>query len=143
MHNNSQYSFPYDIQIFDTDCYGVMWHGSHTKWFEMGRVKLLEKLTGQHLKDFSDEHDIIFPVYEQQFKYLKQVKFGDTLSYETSIELALPRMIFTQRAYLLDKLGKTNDEKVLAIDCQTIITPITTSGRICRKLPDNLTKALS
>lgn len=140
MNNNLEYCFPYDIQIFDTDCYGVMWHGSHTKWFEMGRVKLLEKLTGQHLKDFSDAHDLIFPVYEQQFKYLKQVKFGDTLSYETSVELALPRMIFTQRAFLIEK---STSEKTIAIDCQTIITPITSAGRICRKLPENLTKALS
>ena len=134
----TQYDFVYDIQIFDTDCYGVMWHGSHTKWFEMGRVKLLEKLTGEHLKTFSDTYDIIFPVYEQHFKYLKQVRFGEQLSYETSVEMALPRMIFTQQAYVVQITG----EKTLVIDCQTIITPISTSGRLCRKLPEHLTVAI-
>ena len=32
-----------DVQIFDTDCFGVMWHGAYVKWLELGRVKLMEE----------------------------------------------------------------------------------------------------
>ncbi|MEZ4573432.1 MAG: hypothetical protein R2857_00650 [Vampirovibrionales bacterium] len=55
------YSFEYDVQIFDTDCYGVIWHGAYVKWLEMGRVDMLKHLDID-LKQMSDAHDIVFPL---------------------------------------------------------------------------------
>ena len=37
-----EHTLDIDVQIFDTDCFGVMWHGAYIKWLELGRVKLME-----------------------------------------------------------------------------------------------------
>lgn len=128
----------YDVQIFDTDCYGVMWHGAYTKWLEMGRVRYLEQ-TGLTMKQLSDDHDVIFPVVEQQFKYLKSAYPSDKLRFETRMQYARPRMTFLQNVYRESPDG-ADAEQVFA--STTIIVPISSTGKVYRTLPDVLTGKL-
>lgn len=127
-----EFEFEYDVQIFDTDCYGVVWHGSYTKWLEYCRVKLLDQL-GLNLKDLSDHHDIIFPVVEQTFRFKKSAKFGQKLLFKTRIATQQPKIMFYQDVY-------RDTEQVL----ETIATilPISTSGKVLRKWPDVLCNGL-
>ena len=90
-----EYSFNYDVHIFDTDCYGVVWHGAYTKWLEMGRVNLF-KTIDVDIKQMSDEHDIIFPVTEQNVRFKAPARFGDVLRLTTWVKPDQPKLIFFQ-----------------------------------------------
>jgi acyl-CoA thioester hydrolase len=80
-----EYSFNYDVHIFDTDCYGVVWHGSYAKWLEMGRVNLF-KTIDLDMTEMSSKHDIVFPVTEQNIRFKASARFGDVLRLNTRVE---------------------------------------------------------
>jgi acyl-CoA thioester hydrolase len=130
-----QHEFEYDVQIFDTDCYGVVWHGSYTKWLEYCRVKLLDNL-GLSLKWLSDEHDVIFPVVEQTFRFKRSAKFGQKLLFKTRLDPQQPKLIFYQDVY------RNDDSTEQVLETVATILPISSSGKVHRKWPGVLAKQL-
>ena len=82
-----------DVQIFDTDCFGVMWHGSYIKWLELGRVKLMES-KGIKLSKPGDMEGYIYPVVEQNLKYKAPGPYQDNLTLTTVLEIQGPKFLF-------------------------------------------------
>ena len=120
--------YHYTVQIFDTDCYGVMWHGAYVKWLELSRIQfLLER--GINLKTLGDEHDVIFPVVEQNFKFHKSTKFMEELVFETTLQVQEPRLTFTQKVYR---------DETLVFEATTLNLLVNHKGKVYRKLPEVL-----
>lgn len=84
-----------EVQIFDTDCYGVMWHGAYTKWLEMGRVAYLKR-RGIVLSKPSDPNGHVYPVVAQQFAFRSPARMGDVLTLGTTLTLEGRRLLFSQ-----------------------------------------------
>ena len=125
----------FDIQIFDTDCYGVMWHGAYTKWLEMGRVKHLEAM-GVSMDPPGQPGGFVFPVTEQRFKFLAPGKMGDDVVLETTVEQAGFQLKFLQ------SVTNTSSEKKL-IDVETTVVVLNTDWQLQRRLPEHIQVALA
>ncbi len=128
------YSFNYDVHIFDTDCYGIVWHGAYTKWLEMGRVNLF-KTIDVDMKQMSDEHDIIFPVVEQNLKFKASARFGDVLRLTTWIKPDQPKLIFYQ------EIQELHSDKLI-IDARTDVVTMNSQNKMYRRFPDILQQKL-
>lgn len=123
-----EYSFNYDVHIFDTDCYGVVWHGAYTKWLEMGRVNFFKNLDID-MKQMSDEHDIIFPVTEQNVRFKASARFGDVLRLTTTVKKNSPKLVFYQDVQDL------HSEKLI-IEARTDVVMINGQGKMYRRFPE-------
>jgi acyl-CoA thioester hydrolase len=123
-----------DVNIFDTDCFGVMWHGAYTKWLEMGRVKLLEG-QGLKLSKPNDPEGWIYPVVEQNFKFKSAAWYGDKLTLTTRLAMDGYKMVFLQnfRSHNTDKITLEAVTTVVILDAQ---------WRVQRRLPDVIIQAL-
>lgn len=130
-----EYSFNFDVHIFDTDCYGVVWHGSYAKWLEMGRVNFFKTLLDLDMKDMSDNHDIVFPVTEQNVRFKRSARFGDVLRLTTWVNPENPKLIFLQ------EVRDLHSDKLI-IETRTDVVMINTQGRMYRKFPDIIEKKL-
>ena len=113
----------------DTDSYGVVWHGAYTKWFEEGRVGIVEML-GLELEKLEQEH-ILFPVVEMNVRYKSSAKMNERIIIETEISEVSPLCVtFEHRVTekttgTLRTLAKTS---IVAINSET--------GKLYRKMPD-------
>ncbi len=123
-----------DVQIFDTDCYGVMWHGSYLKWMEMGRVKLLEQ-NGVKLSKPGDPEGYIYPVVEQTLKFRTPANYQDHLTLLTSLEIAPPKLIFHQSFYN-HTTGK------IAMEASTHNLILDAQWKVLRRLPAEILNKL-
>jgi acyl-CoA thioester hydrolase len=123
-----------DVNVFDTDCYGVMWHGAYTKWLEMGRVKLLEAQGYTFSKPGAPEC-LIFPVVEQNLKYRRPAPYGDQLTLSTQVALQGYKLIFTQsfRSHQTDQITLEATTTVVTVDAQ---------WKLQRRLPERLKEIL-
>jgi acyl-CoA thioester hydrolase len=128
------HSMEQDVNIFDTDCFGVMWHGAYTKWLEMGRVKLLEG-QGLKLSRPNDPEGWIYPVVEQNFKFKSAAWYGDKLTLTTRLAMDGYKMVFLQnfRSHNTDKITLESVTTVVVLDAQ---------WRVQRRLPDVIIQAL-
>ena len=131
-----EYSFNYDVHIFDTDCYGVVWHGAYTKWLEMGRVNYFKNLLNLDLKEMSDEHDIVCPVTEQTFRFKRPSRMGDVLRLTTRLELEPPKLIFLQEVLNI------HTDKV-ALEARTEVVLINSQGKMYRRYPEFVEEKLN
>ncbi len=129
------YSFNYDVHIFDTDCYGVVWHGSYTKWLEMGRVNFFKTLMDLDMKEASDKHDIIFPVTEQTIRFKKSGRLGDVLRLTTWVEPDSPKLVFHQ------EIRNLHTDRVL-VEAKTDVVMINSEGRMYRRFPEMVAEKL-
>ncbi len=127
-----------DVHIFDTDCYGVMWHGAYIKWLEMGRVELL-KQCGQQLSmpnDSSPDSDtLIYPVVEQNLKFKSPARLNDPLVLTTSVEIQGHKLVFSQNF-----TQKTSDKLVL--EAVTTCVVLNENWKPYRKVPEPLLSSL-
>jgi acyl-CoA thioester hydrolase len=128
------HSMEQDVNIFDTDCFGVMWHGAYTKWLEMGRVKLLE---GQGLKLSmpNDPEGWIYPVVEQNFKFKSAAWYGDKLTLTTRLAMDGYKMVFLQN------FRSQNTDKI-TLEAVTTVVVLDAQWRVQRRLPDVIVQAL-
>ncbi len=74
----------FKVQYFDTDAYGVVWHGSYLRWMEIGRVDLLEKY-GLQIEKLQNEKNVVMPVIELDIKYKHGAKLMDEVVLLTKI----------------------------------------------------------
>lgn len=115
----------------DTDSYGVVWHGSYTKWFEAARVGLVEQL-GFELETL-ENNNILFPVVEMNIRYKSSAKMNERIIIKTHIKEVKPVSItFEHNVY-------EKATEVLRVNAQTTIVVINSqTGKMYRKMPEDL-----
>jgi len=123
-----------DVNIFDTDCFGVMWHGAYTKWLEMGRVQLFES-QGLKLSKPGDAGGWIYPVIEQNLKYKTAAQYQDRLTLTTRLAIDGYKLLFHQtfRSHATDKITLEAVTTVVVLDMQ---------WKLQRHLPEIITSSL-
>lgn len=129
-----QHVMDLDVQIFDTDCFGVMWHGAYIKWLEMGRVRLLEQ-HGVLLSKPDDANGYIYPVVEQNLRYKAPAKYQDKLMLMTSLEINPPRLIFHQSVY-----NKTLEKVCLEAETHNMV--LDANWKVQRRIPEAILNKL-
>ena len=123
-----------DVNVFDTDCFGVMWHGAYTKWMEIGRVKLLEA-QGLYLSKPNDAQGYVYPVVEQNFKFKTAAPFGDKLLLNTRMNVDGYKLIFHQQFH-------NQDTDKITLDATTTVVVLDSNWKLQRRLPEALREAL-
>jgi len=123
-----------DVNIFDTDCFGVMWHGAYTKWMEMGRVKLFES-QGLFLSKPNDPEGYIYPVVEQNLKYKTSAPYGDKLTMSTRLSVDGYKLYFHQ------SFRSHNTEKI-TLEAITTVVVLDANWKLQRRLPKAVTDVL-
>lgn len=123
-----------DVNIFDTDCFGVMWHGAYAKWLEMGRVKLFES-QGLILSKPNEPEGLIYPVIEQNLKYKTAAQYQDKLTLTTRVAVDGYKLIFFQnfRSHNTDKI---------TLEAVTTVVVLDTQWKLQRRLPEVILNAL-
>lgn len=113
------HSLELDVNIFDTDCFGVMWHGAYTKWLEMGRVQLFES-QGLKLSRPNEPDGFIYPVIEQNLKYKTAAQYQDRLALTTRLGIDGYKLMFYQnfRSHQTDKITLEAVTTVVVLDAQ-------------------------
>lgn len=115
----------------DTDSYGVVWHGSYTKWFEAARVGLLE-MTGLELGEL-ENNDILFPVVEMNIRYKSSAKMNEKIIIKTKVSKLTPLSItFEHNVFEKETqtLRVTSNTTIVAINSKT--------GKLYRRLPEDI-----
>lgn len=130
----AEYRFNFDVHIFDTDCFGVMWHGAYTKWLEMGRVNLF-KSVGVPVTGPDAEEGFIFPVVEQTFRYRAPARYGDILTLTTRATPSGHKLIFHQECRNLQS------DKV-TMEATTTIVLVDRSWKPARRIPAEILEKL-
>lgn len=135
------YRFSWDVQVFDTDAYGVMWHGAITKWLEQGRVDWLKKagvaLIDPHRPPTPEDNHpcpYIFPVTHQQVVYKAPARLHDTLRLSTWVGITKNRWQFVQQTH---RLGAESTE-TLTIAAITECATLDLTWRPIRAIPETL-----
>jgi len=123
-----------DVHIFDTDCYGVMWHGAYVKWLEMGRVELL-KQCGLQLTAPSDADGFIYPVVNQSFRFRAPGRLNDRLQLTTTVAIEGHKLVFTQ--YFTH-----SQSNQLVMEAETTCVVLNPQWKPYRKIPEVLASAL-
>ncbi len=129
-----EYRFNLDVHIFDTDCYGVMWHGAYTKWLEMARVNFL-KAHGIELSPPDDPEGYVYPVVEQHLKFRSPARMGDVLTLSTTAEIQGHKIIFHQEFCQLE-----TDKPV--VQAETTCMVLDSRWKPFRKIPATLAEKL-
>lgn len=123
-----------DVNIFDTDCFGVMWHGSYTKWMEIGRVKLFES-QGVFLSKPGERAGYVYPVIEQNFKFRSSAPYGDKLLMTTRLAVEGYKLQFYQT------FRSQNTDKI-TVEAVTTVVVVDADWKLQRRLPDSLVRIL-
>jgi acyl-CoA thioester hydrolase len=124
-----------DIHVFDTDCYGVMWHGAYAKWMEIGRVKLLEE-KGFVFSMPGDPEGIIFPVTSQQYTFKAPASYGKPLCLTTKLAVQRYKLHFLQ--VFTDK-----QTAQIVMEASTTVVTLNANWKVNRKLPESLHTVLT
>lgn len=115
----------------DTDSYGVVWHGSYTKWFEAARVGVVEQL-GLELETL-ESRNILFPVVEMNIRYKSSAKMNERIIIKTHIKEVKPVSITFEHNVYEKKTG------VLRVNaCTTIVAINSETGKVYRRIPEEL-----
>jgi acyl-CoA thioester hydrolase len=123
-----------DVNVFDTDCFGVMWHGSYTKWLEIGRVKLLES-RGLHLSKPGEPGGWIYPVVEQNFKFKSPALYADKLTLTTRLAIEGYKLFFTQ-------VFKSQTTERVTMEALTVVVVVDADWKVQRRLPESILQGL-
>lgn len=123
-----------DVNIFDTDCFGVMWHGAYTKWMELGRVKLFED-RGLTLSKPDEPNGYIYPVVEQNLRFKNPAPYQEQLTLTTRLSINGYKLVFTQ-TFQSKNSGKTTLEAV------TTVVVLDTTWKLQRKIPECILMSL-
>ena len=86
------------VRFGEVDSMGIVWHGNYVKYIEEGRESFGHRYGISYL-DFQ-AHGLMAPVVSMEFKYKKQVRYGDRLIVETDyIDDEAAKLIFRFRIY--------------------------------------------
>lgn len=105
------------VYFEDTDAGGILYHGSHMRFFERGRTEFLRDLgISQSLTaDRTDPNALLFVVRRFAIEYKKPGFLDDLLTVETEIaEIYGPRFTVAQRLLRETDLIASADVEVIA-----------------------------
>ena len=105
-----------DVQVFDTDCFGVMWHGAYIKWLELGRVKLMESL-GLRLSRPEETEGYIYPVVEQRLRFRAPALYQNHLTLTTRLVVDGFKLHFHQEFFSVEQQKVTLEADTLVMVC--------------------------
>lgn len=126
------FDFKVTVYYSDTDSYGVAWHGSYIRWFEMARVELLRS-EGVDAKKFS-QADITLPVVEMDSQFKKSAFLDESLTIRTYIrEMTALKIIFYYEVL--------NSENIVIATGGTTLVAVNKEGKLYRRLPEALQAA--
>ncbi|MFC6277246.1 acyl-CoA thioesterase [Psittacicella hinzii] len=90
-HVYATHSSEYQIQFFDTDAMGIMWHGNYVKYLEMARCAFLDQINYSY--DVMEHQGYGWPVVQVNIKYVKPTVFKQKIKiivqlveYESSLK---------------------------------------------------------
>lgn len=126
----NQHSFDVKVYYFDTDSYGIVWHGTYVKWFEMGRIDYFT-LLNEDLNSLK-EQGVQFPVVNLDVRYKASARFGDVLTVNTVIEKATSYSI----KFKHDIINKENSKLLVTGHSEVVSTNL--EGKLMRKMPQCL-----
>ena len=122
--------FEETVYYADTDCYGVVWHGTYLRWMEKGRVELCRQL-GLDLVALK-ENDILMPVTNMNVRFKSSAKLDEQIVVETRISKVSPlTIVFSQEI----KNKNTNKTYILA-DFEVVA--VNSESKLYRKMPEIL-----
>ena len=125
-----KHTFTQKVFYSDTDAYGVVWHGSYLRWFEMGRIELCEKV-GYSLTELYNAN-ITLPVVELNVRYKSPAKLEEELLITTELDsYSKLSMTFSQKIYN----AKTNQ---LHTEATVKVVATNNQGNLYRNLPQEL-----
>lgn len=73
------------VRYAETDQMGVVYHANYLIWFEVGRTDLINQLGFNYAK--MEEEGIVSPVTEVEVSYKFPVRYGETATVKTWIEM--------------------------------------------------------
>ena len=73
-----------DVRYYETDLMGIVHHSNYVRYFECGRIKMLEEL-GLPIQEI-EKAGIMLPVVKVECNYKLPTKMGDTLKIVSRIE---------------------------------------------------------
>jgi acyl-CoA thioester hydrolase len=129
--------FDFDVQIFDTDCFGVMWHGAYLKWMELGRCKLLNMM-GVTIDSPGQPDGFIYPVAEQNLQFKNKAPYAEPLRLTTVLRVRGFKMEFEQifRSRHPDRVDQ------VTLQSKTTVLVLNSDWKIQRHLPTFLLEVL-
>ena len=78
-------SHRHKVQYYETDQMQIVHHSNYIRWFEEARVDFMEQVGLPY--HMMEESGIVCPVIEIDAKYMRMVKFGDTVRIKCKIEV--------------------------------------------------------
>ena len=118
------------ILYADTDAYGVVWHGSYIKWFEIARVELSEML-GLPLEEL-EKQGVTFPVVDLNLRYKSSAWFNERIIIETTIEELKNTSVKFKHTV------KEKEKGTVRVIASSTIVAIDKNGKLYRRLPENI-----
>ncbi|MCQ2753644.1 MAG: acyl-CoA thioesterase [bacterium] len=115
------------VYYADTDAYGVAWHGTYARWFEIGRTEFCEIL-GVHLDELQAQN-VVFPVINLNISYKIPARLNDEIIIETSIEkmsATVCTFVQTIKNKLTGNVNAVAKVDIVAVDC---------NGKLYRRIP--------
>lgn len=119
-----------DVQIFDTDCFGVMWHGSYIKWLELGRVRLMET-RGIRLSRPDEPEGYIYPVVDQHLRFKAPGPYQDKLTLTTTLRIEGFRLVFEQAFF-------SHRQQKNTLEATTVVMICDMNWKLQRRVPQEL-----
>jgi acyl-CoA thioester hydrolase len=71
------------VQFYDVDPMNVVWHGNYPRYLEQARTTLLDKIGYSYAEMAAS--GVMWPIVEMQLKYIRPVRFGQTITVEATI----------------------------------------------------------
>jgi acyl-CoA thioester hydrolase len=124
----------FKVHIYDTDCYGVMWHGNYLKWLEQARDAVMVE-AGLDLQ--LPQEGYVYPVAEQTVRFRRPAKLRDALEVRTSVEIKGPRLIFSQPVFRLEADGS----ETLIYESTTVCVVCDADFKPFRRIPEAISSA--
>ena len=76
--------YRHKVQYYETDQMGIVHHSNYIRWFEEGRIDLMEQMGLGY--EQMEEKGILSPVLSVEADYLRMVHFGDTVTIQKFIK---------------------------------------------------------
>ncbi len=122
----------YEVKVYhaDTDCYGIVWHGTYLRFCEQARCEFAAA-TNKSMK-YLENKGICTPLVEANIKYKHSAKVHDVLIIETIVDKLTPL-----RAEMLQKIkNKETNQEVAEVRVTFVCTD--KEGNLYRKMPQEM-----
>lgn len=139
----SETTFHHTVQIFDTDCYGVMWHGAYLRWLEMARVHWCEAygVPMASPDQLQAGTGYLYPVIDIQLKYRAPARLHDTLTFVTQVTRDGARLRFHQTVSAVATSVESAPVSRVTLEAVVTVAVVDAQWRPLRHLPDALREA--